>query len=237
MGLAAAGTVAIAVLIALTLLPALLGFAGERWRACKRALLGDGRATGGRRDPMSRRWARFVTRRPVAVLASASRALACVAIPALDLKLGLPDGGSQPTSTTERQAYDLLTEGFGPGFNGPLIVVVDAPASTAADQQQIADGASRGSTRSGVAAVSAADPERDGDLTIVMVTPDARPASDETTASSCRAIRDTADEIRPTPASGARHRHDRAEHRHRRPTHRRAAALPGRSSSGWRCCC
>ena len=56
----------------------------------------------------------------------------------MHMKLGLPDGGSKPTDTTERKAYDLLTEGFGPGFNGVLTVVVDAPGATKEQQEQIA---------------------------------------------------------------------------------------------------
>ena len=54
------------------------------------------------------------------------------------MKLGLPDGGSKPTENTERKAYDLLTEGFGAGFNGVLTVVVDAPEATKEQQKQIA---------------------------------------------------------------------------------------------------
>ena len=62
------------------------------------------------------------------VAAVGSRLLGTIALPATHMELGLPDDGSQPADTTERQAYDLLDEGFGPGFNGPLTVVVDAPA-------------------------------------------------------------------------------------------------------------
>ena len=80
---------------------------------------------------MGTRWASFVVRRPVAVLLLGVVGLGAAAIPATDLELGLPDDGSQPTSTTQRRAYDLLSEGFGPGFNGPLMVVVDAKGSDA----------------------------------------------------------------------------------------------------------
>lgn len=130
MGLAAAGTVAIAVLIALTLIPALLGFAGKRVlprkaRTAKEA--GErGTASAAGRPNMGTRWARFVLRRPVVVLLTVVLGLGAVAVPAASLELGLPDDGAQPTHTTQRMAYDLLSDGFGPGFNGPLMLVVDA---------------------------------------------------------------------------------------------------------------
>jgi RND superfamily putative drug exporter len=132
MGLAAASTVAVAVLIALTLLPALLGFAGRRVVGRRRA---DPEATGNGRPSLGTRWARLVTQRPAAVLVVAVLALGAIAVPALSLRLGLPDDGTAAPDTTQRKAYDTLSVGFGPGFNGPLTVVVDAPdAKAAADQ-------------------------------------------------------------------------------------------------------
>ncbi|MEV5477628.1 MMPL family transporter [Streptomyces sp. NPDC004279] len=132
MGVAAAGTVAIAVLIALTLIPALLGYAGRKVKPAgeKSRMLGGGRAAAAKARPnMGTRWASFVVRRPVAVLLLGVIGLGAAALPASQLELGLPDDGSQPTATTQRRAYDLLSEGFGPGFNGPLMVVVDAKSS------------------------------------------------------------------------------------------------------------
>jgi RND superfamily putative drug exporter len=132
MGLAAAGTVAVAVLIALTLIPALLGYAGRKIKPAgeKSKLLGGGRAARKQGRPnMGTRWASFVVRRPIAILLLGVVGLGAVAVPAASLQLGLPDDGSQPTSTTQRRAYDLLSEGFGPGFNGPLMVVTDVKGS------------------------------------------------------------------------------------------------------------
>ncbi|MCX4726030.1 MMPL family transporter [Streptomyces sp. NBC_01020] len=124
MGFAAAGTVVIAVLIALTLIPALLGFAGKRVvgrKARKNPPVpgAEVKANGGTR------WARVVLRRPVLVLLVGVIGLGAIAIPAASLQMGLPDDGAQPTNTTQRRAYDLLSDGFGPGFNGPLTTVVD----------------------------------------------------------------------------------------------------------------
>ncbi|MFF2076636.1 MMPL family transporter [Kitasatospora sp. NPDC058162] len=125
MGMAAAGTVVIAVLVALTLVPALLGFIGRRALPRKvRKAQGGAQPTGAKENGGSR-WARFIVRRPLAVLLLGVVGLGVLAAPALDLRLGLPGDEAKPTSTTQRRAYDLLSEGFGPGFNGPLTVLVD----------------------------------------------------------------------------------------------------------------
>jgi RND superfamily putative drug exporter len=178
MGLAAAGTVVVAVAIAISLLPALLGFAGSR-------LAKPNRFLGGTRvrkhATVSRRWVTFVTRRPKAVVLITLTMLGAVAIPATHMKLGLPDGSYEPTTSTERRSYDLLTEGFGPGFNGTLTVVVDAPEIARAEQEQFGkDVAATLQGFPGVAAVSPAMPNEAGDLWIVQVTPKTGPASDET---------------------------------------------------------
>ena len=80
---------------------------------------------------------------------------------ALDLRQGLPDDGTKATDTTERKSYDLLTEGFGPGFNGPLTVVVDAPNLSADEQKDLANKVVAGLKEfPGVAAVSPATQAR-----------------------------------------------------------------------------
>jgi RND superfamily putative drug exporter len=195
MGLAAAGTVALAVLIAITLLPAILGFAGHRLARRNRVLTARPwrRTNGG--DTMAVRWARFVTRRPLAVTMVSVALLGVIALPALHMKLGLPDGGSKPTSTTERRAYDLLTDGFGPGFNGPLTVVVDAPGLTESEQKAVANAAVKDlEGLPGVATVAPAVQNETGDLTIASVTPTSSPASDET-KDLVALIRDKAEQV------------------------------------------
>ncbi|MEU8074697.1 MMPL family transporter [Catellatospora citrea] len=129
LGLSAAATVAVAVLVAVTLLPALLGFTGER--LVKGRLFGhatpDPESDSGP-VPMGERWARFVVRFRWPVLIVAVAALGVLSIPAADLRLGLPDDGMQATDTTQRKAYDIVSTGFGPGLNGPLVVVAELPA-------------------------------------------------------------------------------------------------------------
>ncbi|QNP72170.1 MMPL family transporter [Streptomyces roseirectus] len=194
MGVAAAGTVAVAVLVALTMVPALLGYAGRKVSPAgeKGKLLskGKGKVNSGHSDAgqqagavnqpnMGTRWARFVLRRPVAVLTVGVLGLGAIALPASQLQLGLPDDGSQPTSTTQRRAYDLLSEGFGPGFNGPLMVVLDAKGS--ADPKAAATTVSdeiKGIK--GVEGVTPATFNRAGDTAMITVTTDSKPASAET---------------------------------------------------------
>lgn len=193
MGVAAAGTVAIAVLIALTMVPALLGYAGRKVRPAgeKSKLLGGGRASAAGkqgRPNMGTRWASFVVRRPVAVLLLGVLGLGAAAVPATSLELGLPDDGSQPTSTTQRKAYDLLSDGFGPGFNGPLMIVVDAKSS---DDAQAAFGevADEIEGLENVVTVTPPAPNKAGDTATITVIPDSEPSS-VTTEELVHSIRD-----------------------------------------------
>ncbi|MEU8523264.1 MMPL family transporter [Streptomyces sp. NBC_01216] len=168
MGFAAAGTVLIAVLIALTLIPALLGFAGS-------LVVGRKQRKGTRKDDgtpnMGTRWARFVIRRPVMVLLAGVIGLGAIAVPVSSLEMGLPDEGSQPTSTTQRRAYDLLSDGFGPGFNGPLLVVVDGDEGAAESTADTIEGLE------GVVAVTPPTPNKAGDTATITVIPKDRPSS------------------------------------------------------------
>jgi uncharacterized membrane protein YdfJ with MMPL/SSD domain len=127
MGLSAAGAVVVAVLAATTLMPALLGFAGHRLIASRWAQrkIANGQAPGF--EPLSWRYVVALKRQPILVVLAGIIVLLVVATPFLHMRLGLPDAGSQPTNQTTRRAYDLVSEGFGPGANGPLLVVVYAP--------------------------------------------------------------------------------------------------------------
>ncbi|MEU5049531.1 MMPL family transporter [Streptomyces sp. NPDC021096] len=179
MGVAAAFTVAIAVLIALTLIPALLGFAGRKVLARKVRKAPSAAAAAEDKPNAGTRWARFVLRRPVMVLLVGVLGLGAIAVPAGSLMLGLPDEGSQPKSTTQRKAYDLLSEGFGPGFNGPLMVVVDA--AKAGDRKAAAE--SVVTTVRGlddVAMVTPAAFNQAGDTATITVVPKSKPSGSKT---------------------------------------------------------
>ena len=183
MGVAAAGTVAVAVLIALTMIPAMLGYAGRRIKPAgeKARFLGGRRpkktdASGEPKPNMGTRWAGFVLRRPVAVLIVGVLGLGAVAAPVASLELGLPDDGSQPTSTTQRRAYDLLSEGFGPGFNGPLMIVVDGKSSK--DPKAAATDVAEGIKKlDDVVSVTPAAFNKAGDTATITVIPDSKPSS------------------------------------------------------------
>ncbi|MEU1010230.1 MMPL family transporter [Streptomyces sp. NPDC005890] len=196
MGIAAAGTVAIAVLIALTLIPALLGYAGRKVKPAgeKSKLLGGGRTPKNPGRPnMGTRWASFVVRRPVAVLLLGVVGLGAAAVPAASLELGLPDDGSQPVSTTQRRAYDLLSEGFGPGFNGPLMVVVDAKGSADPKAAFTKVGDEIKGLKD-VVTVTPAAPNKAGDTATITVVPGSKPSS-ATTEDLVHAIRDKGADI------------------------------------------
>jgi putative drug exporter of the RND superfamily len=181
MGLAAAVTVSLAVLIAVTLLPAVMGFSGGRLGRLNRLLVKRPRHRAEGAPTLSLRYVRLITRRPLLVVIATVALLGAIAIPALHMKLGLPDDGASPTSSTERRAYDLLTEGFGPGFNGPLTAVVYAPDVPRDKQKELAQGvADEIKTFPGVAAVSEPAQNEAGDITVVSVTPKSGPASDGT---------------------------------------------------------
>jgi putative drug exporter of the RND superfamily len=141
LAIACALTVTCTVLAAVTLLPALLGVFGPRvlsrrqrrrlgaqLPASTAGVKGEGEVGGA-----WTRWAATVQRRPAALAAMAAAVLLALAVPVLHLRLGISDQGSDPASSTTRQAYDLLADGFGPGFNAPLVLVAQpgSPAGAA----------------------------------------------------------------------------------------------------------
>ncbi|HET8929688.1 MAG TPA: MMPL family transporter, partial [Acidimicrobiales bacterium] len=126
----AIGAIAAVVMVMLgsiTLLPAMLGFAGpsiDRFGIQRFLHRGEGDVT----KTYSYRWSRFVQRRPIALGGAALLVLLVLAIPLFSMQQSFSDQGNDPTSLTTRRAYDLLAAGFGPGFNGPLVVAVDLPS-------------------------------------------------------------------------------------------------------------
>ncbi|MFD1935068.1 MMPL family transporter [Nonomuraea mangrovi] len=131
MGLAAAGTIALAVLVALTLLPAMLGFAGLRVLPRGRRGRFDGQASHPGREGFGFRWGRIAVRLRVPILLAGVVGLGALALPAQDMRLALPDAGTAASGTAAREAYDLIGEGFGPGFNGRLIAIVSGDEAQA----------------------------------------------------------------------------------------------------------
>lgn len=126
MALAAAAAVLLAGAAALTLIPALLALLGPRVDR----LRVPGLRPSGAASPRWAAWSRAVQRRPSAALAAGIALLMLLAAPVVSLRLGMPDAGNDPAGTSTRTAYDLVSEGFGPGGNGPLLVVAETPAGT-----------------------------------------------------------------------------------------------------------
>ncbi|MEU5952204.1 MMPL family transporter [Streptomyces sp. NPDC047525] len=187
MGMAAAGAVVVAVLVSVTLVPALLAFAPERvlGRASRKKAAGpkavgtNGSKAAGTKPPLAERWAGFVLRRPWKVLLLAVLGLGVIALPATRLELSLPDDSTKPASTTERKAYDMLAESFGPGFNGPLTLVVSGsdPAATKNAVGQLDDSVR---DMKDVVTVAPATYNPAGDTAMVNLVPKSSPASEET---------------------------------------------------------
>ncbi|XRQ08889.1 MMPL family transporter [Actinomadura welshii] len=179
MALSVALTVLVTMVASLTLLPALLGVFGPRFarqfpeRARKRAA--RGRTAEG---AMWRRIGEAVQRRPVAALLAGGLLLGALAVPALGMRFGFADAGNDPRGTTSREAYDLLAQGFGPGFNGPLLLVVQG-----GEGGPVEAGSAVSRALGGVEGVRAAGepvPSRDGRIATMLVFPDASPQAQET---------------------------------------------------------
>jgi RND superfamily putative drug exporter len=192
-GLAAATIVAVALVLAaaLTLLPAIFGFAGTAidrlhlpWGA---GGIGGTGGTGGTGSGFWIRWSQIVQRRPLTCAACALAVLAVLAVPLFSMRLAFSDAGNDPASLTTRQAYDLLADGFGAGYNGPLVIAADLRGPQARSGLARLDARLRrvpGVASAGAPAVNAA-----GDAAVIVVYPATSPQSAQT-ASLVRHLRD-----------------------------------------------
>jgi RND superfamily putative drug exporter len=164
-------------LASVTLLPALLGFVGQR--IDRFGLPHRRRDQGAHHRLFWSRWSRLIQRRPWPALVIGAVALIAVAAPVFSLRLGFGDAGNRPTSDTTRRAYDLLTEGFGPGFNGPLLLVAETPRG-AADQPTLTRLAGTLRHTPGVAFASEPIRNQAGDAAVVQVIPASAPQDEAT---------------------------------------------------------
>ena len=129
MGLSAAATVAIAVLVSLTLIPAMLGLLGDKAFAGRIPGVAGNPSRKGkvrRGQTMGNRWVRLVHKVPGLAMALVVLSLGAMTAPVLHMELALPADTTSNPDTTQRKAADLMAEGFGPGVNGPFLAVVDA---------------------------------------------------------------------------------------------------------------
>ncbi|MBO0679894.1 MMPL family transporter [Mycolicibacterium sp. S2-37] len=189
MALAAAATVVVAVLASITLLPALLGLVGERICSPK-----------GRHSTTSEQgnhrfasaWVGAVLRNRVPAALAGLAVTGVIALPALGMTLGMPDGGSYNQGTPQRQSYDAIAEHYGNGYNGPLVVVAEPRHDAAGGGQlttaQVVDTYNDLRRVPGVAEVSLGGLNDTSDTAVFSVVPDAGP-TDEATAQLVRDIR------------------------------------------------
>ena len=177
-GVALSASLAVLTVLAatVTLLPALLGAAGDR--VMRLRLPRAGRPAADPERSPSARHARAVTRRPLVAVVGALVALAVLTAPVSGLRFGFPDAGNDPADATTRQAYELIADGFGPGANGPLFAVAETerPGARAA----VARLTARLAQEPGVAAVAPALYNDGGDTAIVAITPSGSPESPAT---------------------------------------------------------
>lgn len=186
-GLASAITVATTLAASITLLPALLGFAGDnidRW-----SLPFLHHHGGADHDSWWHRWTGAIQRRPWVAFAASLAILVILAIPLFSMRLGSADAGADPSDNTTRKAYDLIAEGFGPGYNGPLLVSAQLPGTPDEDAAVLDSLTTALPSTSDVAAVAPPLVNEAGDTAVISVIPAASP-QDERTEDLVHTLRD-----------------------------------------------
>jgi RND superfamily putative drug exporter len=174
LGAGAAATVLVTMLASVTLVPALLGFVGLN--IDKFHIPGLRRNETETRQSVWFRWSRFLQRRPWTAALAGLAVLLLLAVPFFSLRLGFSDNGNNPKSDTTRRAYDLLSQGFGPGFNGPLVLAARTP-----DGAESLDALAKELPGTpGVARVGPVTPSPDGKAAVIQVIPTTSPQSQQT---------------------------------------------------------
>jgi RND superfamily putative drug exporter len=170
--------VLVVMLAAVTLLPALLSYLGPRVDRLRIPFLGRTLRAEGNGESPAARWSHAVQRRPWPAAIAATAVLLALAAPALGMRLGFPDAGNDPPDTMTRQAYDLNTEGFGPGTNGPLVIAARLPDPAA--ERDIEALVTRLRSEEGIAFVTDPQINEAGSAAIVNVIPTTSPQDAET---------------------------------------------------------
>jgi RND superfamily putative drug exporter len=180
MGFMVAIAVLVMMVVSLTLLPALLGFAGHRIDTVKLPFVRPKVLSGeAARETVWHRWGRHVSARPWRYLLASTAVLGLMAVPLFSLRLGMTDNGTRSESMTTRRAYDLVAEGFGPGFNGPLLLSVELDGARVDELGPLVDAIS---ADPGVAAVAPPVRNDDGTAAVLRVVPETAPQDPRTSA-------------------------------------------------------
>ncbi len=176
--ISASFAVLVVMLAAVSLLPALLSYLGPNVDRLRIPFLGRTLQAETNGESLAARWSHAVQRRPWTAAIAATALLLALAAPALGMRLGFPDAGNDPPDTMTRQAYDLQTEGFGPGSNGPLVIAAELPDRSAAGD--IDSLAQRLRDEDGVAFVADPTINQAGDAALLTVIPSTSPQAAET---------------------------------------------------------
>jgi len=171
--IAASLAVLVVMLASVTLLPALLSYLGPKVDRLRLPFMRRKVKESGSGESPAARWSHAVQRRPWLAAIAATAILLALAVPALDMRLGFPDAGNDPPGTMTRQAYDLNTEGFGPGTNGPLVIAAELP--DASGKEKIDTLAETLRAEPGVAFVAPPRINDEGDAAILTVIPTGSP--------------------------------------------------------------
>jgi len=190
LGLATAIAVGAVVVSALTILPIMIGALG-RWITPKK----PEHVLPSRRF---QRWGERVTARPWLSIAAGVLVLLVFAFPVLDMRLGQPDDGNQPEGKTQRVAYDLQSEAFGPGYNGPFLIAVDTPRNAPDTEGQLTRLQEAIADTPGIASVAPAQPSQDGEMATIFAIPTTAP-QDKATSDLLERLRE---DVIPDATSG-----------------------------------
>ncbi len=171
--LSASMAVLVMMIASITLLPALLSYLGPRVDRLRVPFLGRAQKTEGTEESLAWRWSHLVQRHPWTAAIAATILLLALAAPALGMRLGFPDAGNDPPDTMTRQAYDLISEGFGPGTNGPLVIAAEMPSTSAKGDVNALANELRG--EEGIDFVTAPRFNQAGDAALITVTPSTSP--------------------------------------------------------------
>ncbi|MCM3324663.1 MMPL family transporter [Cytobacillus kochii] len=193
MGISAAVCVLFAIIVAVTFVPAILAIFGHKiGPSTKNRLLAKFTSKKKKEDSDSNKWGNFVTKRPWTVTILGVLLLVVITLPFFHMQLGLPDNGTKSDETTERRAYDLLSEAYGPGYHSSLVVLANTDKSNGDIQENISKVTGELEDLENVKSVGPPIPNKSGGVFMISITPETGP-NDIETNDLVHSIRDLSD--------------------------------------------